>query len=406
MAVTAYKEDVEYYVDSIAGRFYARAIVSRGQPRPAINVGSGDIVNQSPLHDVHTKLGATLVDFAGWRMPLTYGSIIAEHNRTRTGCTVFDVSHMGRIRVEGGGAESLLQRLCTRNVTEMEPGQARYTHMCNESGGILDDMLVYRSESHWDVVCNASNRAKIVDWMSKHARAFEASIDDRTLQTAMLAVQGPRTMEYAQKMLPFDVGSLKRYRFQSGLTMGIAYTVARSGYTGEDGLEVTVPAGVVKMLTSSMFDMESNGEKAITPAGLGARDSLRLEAGMPLYGHELHEDVDPLTAGQSWCVDLSKDFIGVEAMRALQAKGLKRKLVGLELSGKRMARQGYPVLVSGRQIGEVTSATLSPTLGKSIAMAFVESEHGELGTELTVDLRGKPTDATVVKLPFYKRPKN
>ncbi|MCH7700821.1 MAG: glycine cleavage system aminomethyltransferase GcvT [Planctomycetes bacterium] len=368
--------------------------------------GSVGIVNQSPLHDVHTKLGATLVDFAGWRMPLTYGSIIAEHNRTRTGCTVFDVSHMGRIRVEGADAESLLQRLCTRNVAEMEPGQARYTHMCNESGGILDDMLVYRSESHWDVVCNASNRTKIVDWMNEHARSIQASIDDRTLQTAMLAVQGPRTMDYAQRLLPFDLGHLKRYRFRSGIAMGIAYTVARSGYTGEDGLEIIVPAGVVKMVTSSIFNMESNGEKAITPAGLGARDSLRLEAGMPLYGHELNEDVDPLTAGQGWCVDLGKDFIGVEAMRKLQADGLKRKLVGLELSGRRMARQGYPVLVSGRTIGQVTSGTLSPTLGKSIAMAFVQAEHAELGTELTVDLRGRPTEAAVVKLPFYKRSKN
>ena len=363
-------------------------------------------MNQSPLHDVHIKLGATMVDFAGWRMPLTYGSIIAEHHHTRTGCTVFDVSHMGRIRVEGADAESLLQRLCTRNVVEMEPGQARYTHMCNESGGILDDLLVYRSETHWDVVCNASNRTKIVDWMTGHSRSIRASIDDRTLQTAMLAVQGPRTMDYAHKLMPFDLGNLKRYRFLSGVTLGMAYTVARSGYTGEDGLEIIVPAGVVKMFTSKLFRMESNGEKAITPAGLGARDSLRLEAGMPLYGHELHEDVDPLTAGQSWCVDLEKDFIGGEAMRMLQAEGLKRKLVGLELSGRRMARQGYPVMVSGRTIGQITSGTLSPTLSKSIAMAFVEADHAELGTELTVDLRGTGTEAAVVKLPFYKRSKD
>ena len=357
----------------------------------------------SPLHDVHVKLGATMVDFAGWRMPLTYGSIIDEHNRTRTACTVFDVSHMGRIRVEGPDAESLLERLCTRNVSRMAPGQARYTHMCNESGGILDDMLVYRDETHWDVVCNASNRESILRWMGGHAAGQQATITDRTVQTAMLAVQGPRSLEHARALLPFDLGDLKRYRFLSGVSMGIAYTIARSGYTGEDGLEIIVPAGVVKAVAARMFALPSDAGPAIAPAGLGARDTLRLEAGMPLYGHELHEAVDPLTAGQGWCVDLQKEFIGVDALRALQAGGLKRKLVGLELSGRRMGRQGYAVWVADERIGEVTSGTWSPTLGKSIAMALVDAGHAEPGTAVTVDVRGRRIEAAVVALPFYRR---
>ncbi len=368
-------------------------------------MSQGFVVNRVPLHDVHVKLGAKLVDFAGWEMPLMYRGIIEEHLHTRSGCSVFDVSHMGRLRLTGGGVAALLQRVCTRNLDGIAPGVSRYSHMCREDGGILDDVIVSRYESEWLVVCNASNREKILAWLNRHAAGHDVSVTDLTFDTAMLAVQGPRTVEIAERLVPLDLKSLKRYHFVSGAYMGMRYSIFRSGYTGEDGFEAIVPAGVVKMVSKALFGSnEQATSHEVKPAGLGARDTLRMEAAMPLYGHELTEQVDSLTAGQAWCVDLKKDFIGAEAMR-LSETGLPRKLVGLELEGRRIARQGARLLLGDRAVGEVTSGTLSPTLGKSIAMAFLASEHAAAGSAINVEIAGKPTAARVVKLPFYKRAK-
>lgn len=363
-------------------------------------------MNRSPLHNIHVQLGAKMVDFAGWEMPVMYRGIIEEHNYTRSEISLFDVSHMGRLHFVGEDAKACLQRICTRNLTETQVGQCCYTHICREDGGILDDVIVSRDENRWIMVCNASNREKIVDWIRQQTAGRKFEMTDETFSTAMIAIQGAKALDECDRLLPFDVKSIKRYRFISGCYMTFNYAIFRSGYTGEDGFEIVVPAKAVPLLVPKLFgDGLETGNALIKPAGLGARDTLRLEAGMPLYGHELSEDWDSLTAGQSWCVDLSKDFIGAEAMRKLQADGLERTVVGLELEGKRTARQGYEIYAGSRPVGKVTSGCLSPTLGKSIAMAMIAVEFAGEGSALEVDFNGKRTPCNVVKLPFYKRSK-
>ncbi len=348
------------------------------------------------------------MDFAGWEMPLLYTSIVEEHQQTRTGCTIFDISHMGRLLVRGGQGGDLLQKTCTRQLGNAKVGRSYYSHVCNESGGILDDVIVSRYESHWGVVCNASNREKIVAWLSGHADGLDATVEDKTTETAMIAIQGPVTIELAGRILPFEVSDLGRYGFTTGSYMGMEYTIFRTGYTGEDGIEVVLPAGAIAMAWQFIVDGAKNAGAEIRPAGLGARDTLRLEAAMPLYGHELTEQIDSITAGQGWCVDLSKDFIGVEPMRAVAEAGPKRKLVGLQLDGKRIARQDMNILDGdgdgdGHTVGVVTSGTFSPTLDASIAMGFVDAALAEPGTSVRVDIRGTAADARIVPLPFYKR---
>ncbi|MFH0982602.1 MAG: glycine cleavage system aminomethyltransferase GcvT [Planctomycetota bacterium] len=360
----------------------------------------------SPLHDTHVRLGAKLVEFAGWNMPVMYRGIIEEHTYTRHGASLFDVSHMGRLQFAGDDVEGCLQRVCTRNLSDMQVGQGRYSHICREDGGILDDVIISRDENRWLMVCNASNREKLVNWIRQHTTGRKFQLTDLTFETAMVAIQGPKAVEECSRLLPFDLKSIKRYGFLAGVYLTFSYVISRSGYTGEDGFEITVPAKVVPLLVPRLFgDHEVEATTLIRPAGLGARDTLRLEAAMPLYGHELSEAWDSLTAGQGWCVDLNKDFIGADAMRKLHAHGLKRTIVGLELEGRRTARQGYEVYAGDRAVGAVTSGCLSPTLGKSIAMALVGADFADEGRELTVDLSGKPNPCKVVKLPFYKRSK-
>lgn len=349
--------------------------------------------------------GARMVPFAGWSMPVQYTGIQDEHVHTRTACSLFDVSHMGRLTLTGRDGENLLNRLCTRNVANAEVGRSYYSHMCKEDGGVLDDLIVSRFEDHWGVVCNASNRDKIVSWITRHAEGTDVRLADETRSTVMVALQGPKTMELAAELMGAELSGIKRYRFRTFDLMGARITVYRSGYTGEDGYEVVFPANLASMLVPRVLGTPEYPHPIIKPAGLGARDTLRIEAAMPLYGHELTEDVDSLTAGQAWCVDLTKDFIGVGAMRRLQEQGLPRKLVGLELEGRRIARQHYDVWRNGQAVGVITSGTLSPTLGKSIAMAFVSSEVAGAGTNLAVELGGKSVAATVAPLPFYKRSK-
>ena len=250
-----------------------------------------------------------------------------------------------------------------------------------------------------------SSDLDLVAWLGKHARDLNVTVRDDTLSTAMLAIQGPKTMEVVRTISGRDLSTIRRYGFTAYEFLTMRIVVYRGGYTGEDGVEVVLPAGAVSLLVPRLLGSKDKPHQVVKPAGLGARDTLRIEAAMPLYGHELSEDVDPLTAGQGWCVDLSQDFIGAEPMRTLKERGLQRQLVGLELEGRRIARQYYKVFSGDRAIGEVTSGTLSPTLGKSLAMALVMSEYKEVGTELEVDLKGKRAAARVVKLPFYKRPK-
>ncbi len=364
-----------------------------------------DKLLHTPLYQTHVDFGGRMVDFAGWSLPVSYAGITEEHVHTRTACSLFDVSHMGRLKMTGPDCERFLNRLCTRNLTDAEVGRSYYTHMCKEDGGVLDDMIVSRFEDDWGIVCNGANRSKIVAWIERHSQGYNVELGDETLDTAMIAVQGPKALELAAGLAGDDIASLKRYRFMMRSVIGAKIAIYRSGYTGEDGLEITAPAGLTRMLAPQLLGKPGKPHPVIKPAGLGARDTLRIEAAMPLYGHELSEQVDPLTGGQKWCVDLTKDFIGVERMRELDEKGLPRKLVGLQLEGRRIARQNCDVYVGDTSVGCVTSGTLSPTLGISIAMAYVPAEHSAVTTALEVDLGRSRVGAEVVKLPFYKRPK-
>ncbi len=354
----------------------------------------------TPLHDLHVQLGARMVDFAGWDMPVLYTGIVEEHLHTRRAASMFDVSHMGRLELWGDAAETLLQKVCTRQLGDMAPGQSRYSHVCHERGGILDDVIVSKYEDHWLVVCNASNRSTIVSWLEQHRPSQGVELRDRTTETLMIALQGPKVIPRLGSILPLPIGELKRYRFLTGDYFGVPYTVARSGYTGEDGVEVILPALAAQFVPGILG---GEGDDVLKPAGLGARDTLRLEAAMPLYGHELDDKIDPLSAGQAWCVDLKKEFIGVQVLRKIAEAGSDYQLVGLELAGKRIARQGAKISSGNDVIGRVTSGTLSPTLGRSIAMGYVQRTHADVGRKLTIDIGGQPVEATTVPLPFYKR---
>lgn len=363
------------------------------------------MLKRTPFYDFHVAHGGRMVDFAGWEMPIVYRSIIDEHEQTRKSGSLFDVSHMGRLIFSGKDAMAFLSKVATRKIEDQQVGQCRYSLVCNESGGILDDIIISRDQKNWIMVCNASNREKLVKHFHETRRAtgLDLDISDQTEATAMVALQGPKVIERLADALPVDIRSMKRYHFQTSSYMLIKFTIFRSGYTGEDGVEIVLPAKMASMAVKLLGGKMDKAEATIKPAGLGARDTLRLEAAMPLYGHELNETIDPLSAGLGWAVDLTKDFIGVAALRAIQEKGPARKLVGLELDGKRIARQGMPVKLNDTVIGEVTSGTLSPTLGKSIAMAYVDSAHATEGTALSVDLKGTLNPAKIVKLPFYKR---
>lgn len=364
------------------------------------------MAKRTPFYDFHVSMGAKMVDFAGWEMPIAYKKgIIEEHKQCRNSGSIFDVSHMGRIHLSGRPAMECLEKVLTRKVSDMAVGQARYSLVCNESGGVLDDVIIARDSKNWILVCNASNREKIVAHLAAVRRKFDYDFDmsDQTESTAMVAIQGPKVIEKLSSMLPSEIRNLKKYHFTTVNMLVVKFTVFRTGYTGEDGLEIILPAKMAGM-TMKMLGARLDAENAtIQPAGLGCRDTLRLEAGMPLYGHELSEQTDPISAGLGWAVDLTKDFIGAQSLRKIHADGPTRKLVGLQLTGSRIARQGYAVFDGDTAVGEVTSGTLSPSLGKSIAMAYVDAAKSPVGTTLTVDLKGEKTPATVVELPFYKR---
>lgn len=377
---------------------------------------------RSPLHSYHLEHNAKMIDFAGWEMPINYawqgggGGIVQEHLHCRAAIGLFDVSHMGRVYIKGRHARRLVERLVTRRVSDMQTGQCRYALCLNESGGIKDDVLVYRlNDDHFLLVVNASNRLKLLDHFETVRAAADLSckIEDKTEKTAMLAVQGPRSMELVSK-LSKEIPTLKRYRFVEKSLLVLKLLVSRTGYTGEDGVEVIVPASAVS-LAIKMFQKEAKGsEEIIKPCGLGARDTLRLEAGMPLYGHELTEETNALGTGLGFAMNLDKDqdergetFVGQEALRATEAEGgTPRTLVGLVLDSKRTARQGMPVTKGGAVVGEITSGCTSPTLEKSIAMAYVDRVHTAEGSALDVDLgKDRTASALVVPMPFYKAPK-
>ncbi len=358
-----------------------------------------------------------MVEFAGWEMPIVYAGIQAEHRQVRTSGGLFDVSHMGRVRISGRHARRLLERLCTRRISDMQAGQCRYSLVCNERGGVRDDVIVYRlEEDDFLIVVNASNREKLLGHFERVRAAGElvARIDDQTMSTAMVAFQGPKVMGLVAKFSS-EVPTLKRYRFAIKNLMVVKVIVSRTGYTGEDGVEAILPAGMVTIAMKMILrDMDFRAtDSPLKPIGLGARDTLRMEAAMPLYGHELGEEIDALSCGVDFAIALDKDgdergeaFLGMEAIKNTRAQGgPARVLAGLEIEGKRSARQGMAVRAGEREVGVVTSGCPSPTLGRCIAMAFVDRDRTPLGTALGVDTGRGRLEAKVVPLPFYKREK-
>lgn len=364
----------------------------------------------SPLDSWHEANGARLVEFAGYRMPIQYGSIVAEHDATRKAAGLFDISHMGRLRFEGERAEELLSHLLTRRISDMEDGMVRYSLICNEEGGILDDVLVSKLESpsgkrYFLLVVNASNRQKILKWLSPHLAEYpDVALKDVTDATAMISIQGPRSLTIAEKLFPPKVARLKYYRSVVTDQMNKPTIVSRTGYTGEDGFELIVRVEDANRVWENL--LLAGREHGIAPVGLGARDTLRLEAAMPLYGHELDETIDPYTAGLGFAVNLKdRDFVGAKQLAS--CKSPTRKRVGIKLNGRRPAREGAKLVdKDNRTVGCVTSGTFSPTLQQPIAMGYIESEMAVENSSIDVDIRGSKSSAQIVPLPFYSRPRS
>jgi aminomethyltransferase len=355
---------------------------------------------RTPLYDRHVAHGGRMVEFGGWDMPVQYTSIVEEHQAVRTAAGLFDISHMGRLSFDGPDALALIQEVYTNNAAAMKDGQVRYGLVCNEKGGIRDDVLVYRWPSGWAMVVNASNRGKIVDWLGAHKGTRSVDITDRTTATCMIAVQGPAALSLCRGLTSTDAEQLAYYHATPARYHGQDCVVSRTGYTGEDGIEITAAAAQAVELWEELVQCGAR------PCGLGARDTLRLEASMPLYGHELSEEIDPFQAGLGWAVKMDKgDFIGRAALLHRRDDASLPRRVGLELAGRRAAREGAAVLAEGRTIGRVTSGTVTPTLNKAIGMAYVEPAFVTPGISCLVDVRGKTEEARVVALPFYRRPK-
>ncbi|ABG06089.1 aminomethyltransferase [Rubrobacter xylanophilus DSM 9941] len=356
-------------------------------------------LRRTPLYEEHRALGARLVDFAGWEMPVQYAGIKAEHEAVRTRAGLFDVSHMGEVAFRGPDAERALQRLLTRDVSRLGEGQAGYAAVCLESGGTVDDVIAYRRGEGFLVVVNAANREKDLAHFRRHTADLDVEISDETEEWALLALQGPEAERLLQPFVAGDLSALGRYRFLETHVDGGEAIVARTGYTGEDGFEVFLRPAEAPSLWRRLV------EAGAAPAGLGARDTLRLEAGMCLYGNELDEETTPLEAGISFAVHLHKEeeFVGQRALQRQRERGLRKKLVGFELEGRGIARHGYPVAVGGERAGVVTSGTMSPTLGRAIGLAYVPPET-EGGFEVLI--RERPVPARIVPLPFYRRKRN
>jgi aminomethyltransferase len=352
---------------------------------------------RTPLYDWHLAQQARMVAFGGWDMPVQYTSIKTEHLAVRHGAGLFDISHMARLTFDGPDARALIQRVWTNDAAALAPGQVRYGLICNEQGGILDDVLVYNLThspwATWLMVVNASNRAKILDHLAAVRDTLSVTITDRTHEWGMVAVQGPESQ--AGRF------GLKYYEATTTDLPAVGQAiVSRTGYTGEDGYEAIMPAEKLVGFCDRLI------EEGVRPCGLGARDTLRLEAAMPLYGHELNETIDPFQAGLGWAVKLHKpEFIGRAALEQLAHDAMRPRRVGLQLDGRRIAREHSPLIADGHVIGDVTSGTLSPSLDVSIAMGYVQPQYTPVGTRLLVDIRGQTEPAQVVPLPFYRRPK-
>jgi aminomethyltransferase len=362
-------------------------------------------LRRTPLYECHVRLGARIVPFAGWEMPVQYTGIVDEHLAVRAAAGLFDVSHMGELEMRGPYAGQVVDYLVTNEVGKLTDGQALYTCACNERGTILDDLIVYRCTSErFLIVCNAGNLDKIAG-VFERAAENHCEFENQSDRTALLALQGPKAFDVlalAGKDAA-ELRALKSFHFRDAVIANVRTTAARTGYTGEDGVEIFCRGADALALWTQLLELGK--PLGLKPAGLGARDTLRLEARLSLYGHDIDETTNPFEAGLAWVVKMGKgDFVGRAALEKIKAAALPRKLVGLEVTGRGIARQGYPLLgLDGESVGICTSGSPGPTVGKNIALGYVPTSMSEIGTPLLVDCRGKRIEAVVVKTPFYKR---
>lgn len=363
-------------------------------------------LKRTPLYPEYKKLGAKTVDFGGWDLPVQFSSIKEEHEATRTAAGLFDVSHMAEVMVEGPDSLSFLQKMLTNDVSKLEPGKAQYTIMCYEDGGTVDDLIVYHlAENTYLLVVNAANRFKDFEWLKEHQEG-DVTIEDVSDEYVQLAVQGPRAEEALQTLTDVDLSSIKFFRFRQNVSLeGVEgdALISRTGYTGEDGFEIYLHADSGADLWQAV--LKAGEPLGLKPVGLGARDTLRFEANLALYGQELSEAITPIEAGLNFAVKVKKDgdFIGKEVLKKQKEEGPSRKLVGIEMIDKGIPRTHYDVLDGEEVIGFVTTGTQSPTLGKNVGLALINAEYTTEGTEVTVQVRKRRLKAKVVKTPFYKR---
>jgi len=361
-------------------------------------------VRKTALHPIHRALRAKMVNFGGWDMPLEYSGILAEHDAVRTAAGLFDVSHMGEVEIRGPGALDLVQWVTSNDASKLSVGQAQYSGLMTDRGTFVDDLLVHKiNEGHYLLCVNAGNQDADFEHILAQNR-FEADVENAGPRYSQLAVQGPRARQILQQLTPLSLDAIRYYHFAFGKVSGAECLIARTGYTGEDGFEIYFDPQFSEVLWA---DLLSAGQPAgLIPCGLGARNTLRLEAGMCLYGHEIDDTTTPWEAGLGWICKLDKGrFLGSDRLSRESERGPGRKLVGFAMLDKRIGRDGYPVMISGREVGRVTSGGPSPTLKRNIGMAYVPPENGAPGTRIEIGIRGQAVPAEVLTLPFYKRPR-
>jgi aminomethyltransferase len=358
----------------------------------------------TPLNAVHRRMGAKMVDFGGWDMPVQYSGIIEEHLAVRKGVGLFDVSHMGEIEISGPEAARLTDFVTTNAVARLKLGQAQYSALLYDHGGFVDDVLVHKvADDHYFICVNASNQEKDYEHIRAHNR-FDAQVDFSSARYAQLAVQGPKALQTLQKLTTAQLAPIKYYWFIDDAVLGVPARIARTGYTGEDGFEIYVAPGQAERMWEAL--LEAGREFGIKPCGLGARNTLRLEAKMALYDHEIHASITPFDADLGWIVKMDKgEFVGRGALAAQQERGITRKLIGFEMRGRGIGRDGYDVRLEGTPAGWVTSGSPSPTLNKNIGLCYLPLAEARVGRALQVMVRDQPVDAITVETPFYKRAK-
>lgn len=354
-------------------------------------------MKRTPLYETHLKLGAKMVPFAGWDMPVYYKGIMSEHRSVRTSAGLFDIGHMGAVKISGDSALPYVQRLLTNDASKLDVGSSQYSLILNRSGGVIDDIFVYRLPDHYLLILNASNNDKDIDWLMKN-NPEQVKISDLKGNMTLLALQGPRSQETLQKICDADLKTLGHHKITSATIFRIPALISRTGYTGEDGFELFFDRSSAESVWNKLLEL------GVVPCGLGARDTLRLEAGMPLYGHEYNEGITPLETPFTFAVKLDKgEFIGREALVQHKKDGISKRLVGIRSKEMGIPRQGVKIFKDKKIVGYVTSGTMSPTLNAPIGMAYVRIECSEVGSSLDLEIRGRYIPAEVVKLPFYKR---